>query len=197
MKNEIEGEILNAFKSDRERGIKILFDHYYRPLVLYARQITDDLQVSEDIVQEFFVRLWSHGYLKNISSGTLKSYLITSVRHSAWIYLKRHDIIRERVQLQGIDISAEVAADMTVQLVVRIKEEISKLPPATSKIVERILLMDKSYKEVAAELNISVNTVKTLQRNGMNILRKRLKGEENLFLFLFFEKNLFQFTLPS
>ena len=42
----------------------MLFDRYYRPLVLYAGSLIDDDTMAEDLVQEFFVRLWEDDYLK-------------------------------------------------------------------------------------------------------------------------------------
>ena len=33
----------------------MLFDRYYRPLVLYAGSLIDDDTMAEDLVQEFFV----------------------------------------------------------------------------------------------------------------------------------------------
>ena len=53
----------------------MLFDRYYRPLVLYAGSLIDDDTMAEDLVQEFFVRLWEDDYLKHIEEKALVSYL--------------------------------------------------------------------------------------------------------------------------
>lgn len=59
----------------------------------------------------------------------------------------------------------------------RINRAISKLPGQTRAVVTRILLEEMKYKDAAAELNISVNTLKTLLRNGMRTLRSELEKD--------------------
>ena len=66
-------EILEMFKANREMAIKILYDRYYRPLVLYADEFVESLTVSEDIVQDFFVRLWEDDYLCQLIPRALSS----------------------------------------------------------------------------------------------------------------------------
>ena len=40
------------------QGIELLFRRYYRPLVLRADSILNDIPASEDIVQNFFITFW-------------------------------------------------------------------------------------------------------------------------------------------
>ena len=73
-------DILDRFTKNRKDGIRVLFDRYYRPLVLYAGTLISDDTMAEDLVQEFFVRLWEDDYLERIESKALSSYLFSSVR---------------------------------------------------------------------------------------------------------------------
>ena len=59
----------------------------------------------------------------------------------------------------------------------RINRAISKLPVQTRAVVTRILLEEMKYKDAAADLNISVNTLKTLLRNGLRTLRSELEKD--------------------
>lgn len=181
-------EILEMFRKDREIGIKVLFDRFYRPLVLYADDFMDSMAVSEDIVQEFFVRLWEDDYLCTVAPKALSSYLFTSVRNACYTHERCKETRIGKVGLSGFDVPADCAAEMSRQIVERVTEAINKLPAQTSAVVMRVLMLDMKYQEAADELNISLNTVKTLLRNGLKMLREELKDDRSLLLFIFSQK---------
>ena len=185
-----DSEILQKYKNSREEGIRLLFFRYYRPLVLYADEFTDSLPIAEDIVQEFFVRLWKDDYLLQLTPRALSSYLFTSVRNACYTHGHRKEVLDRRVELMGMDIPADTATEMNQQIVDRVMESVRKLPNQTQEVVIRILMQDMKYKEAAEELHISVNTLKTLLKNGLKMLREDLKDERNLLLFIFFKKKL-------
>lgn len=41
-------DILDVFVKNRKEGVRMLFDRYYRPLVLYAGSLIDDDTMAED-----------------------------------------------------------------------------------------------------------------------------------------------------
>ena len=47
-------EILTAFTKNPDEGGKLLFERYYKPLVLFADSFLTDIHFSEDIVQDVF-----------------------------------------------------------------------------------------------------------------------------------------------
>ena len=182
-----DAEILELFQTDRARGLRLLFERYYRPLVLYADEQLDSLPLAEDVVQEFFVRLWEDDYLCRLLPRALSSYLFTSVRNACYTQRRRKEERVRRVELEGVDVAAESAAEISQQIVDRVNQAIAQLPGQTAEVVKRILIQDMKYQEAAEDLHISVNTVKTLQKNGLKMLREELK-EELLLLFYFFLK---------
>ena len=75
---------------------------------------------------------------------------------------------------------------------------IDRLPAQSARIMRLVVKGDKN-QEIADELGISVNSVKTLKYNALNILRKELTGSLLLLLAwfevqgqtIFFQKKLF------
>lgn len=180
-----DAEILQRFKLDRRDGIRVLFDRYYRPLVLYADDFVSSLSTAEDIVQEFFIRLWIDDYLEELLPRTLSSYLFTSIRNACYTHGHRKDIWNCRGELTPeVDIPAEIALEMEQGLIEQVNLAIAKLPEQTRAVVIKILIDEMKYKEAAAELDISVNTLKTLLRNGLRTLRAELKEKYRSFLFV-------------
>ena len=53
-------EILTAFTKNPDEGGKLLFERYYKPLVLFADSFLTDIHFSEDIVQDVFYDFIKH-----------------------------------------------------------------------------------------------------------------------------------------
>ena len=51
--------------------IDLIFQHYYRPLCLYATHYLHDIDEAEDVVQDCFVKLIS----RNIMPENIKAFL--------------------------------------------------------------------------------------------------------------------------
>jgi RNA polymerase sigma factor (sigma-70 family) len=69
----------------------LLFRFYYPGLVSFVSQIISDRDEAEEIVQDFFVNLWTSR--KSIHQSTsLKSYFFVSVKNRAFNYLKKEQI---------------------------------------------------------------------------------------------------------
>lgn len=87
-------EILQVLKVDRMKDIHLLFDQYYISLVLFAEQNIHDREWVEDMVQDFYVRLWADNYLLKISNRVLISYLFVSVRNACFTFQYKKDTLR-------------------------------------------------------------------------------------------------------
>lgn len=72
--------------------------------------------------------------------------------------------------------------DSAVEL---IRGALEKLPDKTRLVVTVVMLQEKMYKEAAEELGVSVNTVKTLLKQGMRELRELLKDKQELIFYFY------------
>lgn len=186
-----DNEILRLFKENKAQGLRLLFEAYYRKMVLYAHEYTGSLSQAEDIVQDFFIRLWEEDYLENVKPDALRSYLFISIKNFCYSYLHSKTAQIKKVQLTDIDIPMTCAEAMNSEIVERVNESIAKLPPQTATIVDCILMQDMKYQETANKLNISINTVKTLLKKGIKFLREDLKDDIYLLFYFFYKKNPF------
>ena len=136
--------------------IDLIFQHYYRPLCLYATHYLHDIDEAEDVVQDCFVKLIS----RNIMPENIKAFLYTSVRN-AWIdRLRRQSPID--TEISPSDLSGTISDDQAQESSFREAE----LWTAIELLPERcreIFLMSKrdgmTYREIAEELNLSEKTV--------------------------------------
>lgn len=180
--------ICDLLKKGEIKDLEYLFQEYYKPLVLWADTFLNDIALSEDLVQEFFVKLWEKELLSGLTSDTLKSYLYTSVRNRAFNALSKKDTLRNTSDIAGNNRVWEEYDDWEEEVIRQVEEAVGKLPPRSREIVECVYLQGMKYKEVAEKFEISVSTVKTLLVNSLKTLRKETKDEKDLFLFLYLKK---------
>lgn len=165
-------EILTAFRENMNEGGKLLFQRYYKPLVLFSESILEDNCFPEDIVQDVFYQFIKSNVYRDIKPGTLGTYLFRCVKHAC---LNR---IRDRkkyslAEFLEYDLAEEEAMTISQELMDSIRRAINELPQKTRIVVIAIIVEGKRYKEAAEELGVSVNTVKTLLQYGLKQLRQQ------------------------
>src|SRR5665648_371082 len=91
-----ESEIIRRIRQGDKREFEALFRSSYASLVRYARTILKDSDTSEEIVQEFFFRLWQDKEKIRIESS-LKGYLIRSVHNRCLHYIEHRKVIDRHI----------------------------------------------------------------------------------------------------
>lgn len=178
--------LIDVLKSDTEKGMRMLFDKYYKSLVISSFLILKDEVVAEDVVQDMFYNFLRNNTYLNLTESALKPYLYASVRNLSI------DIIRRRNRFSEIDISGLEFVDPEVSdsvytecIIVQIKREIELLPPKTRRVVEDLLFMQMKYKDISEKYDVSLNTVKTLIQYGLKAIRTNMKKKYQYFFTLF------------
>ncbi|MCG8410041.1 MAG: sigma-70 family RNA polymerase sigma factor [Bacteroidales bacterium] len=165
---------INAFRE--------IYDELYYSLCVYAYQKVSDRDVVQDIVQEAFIILWDKREKFSSILGT-KSYLYTIVRNKSLNFLKKDSSqILELEKISNIEFDTCITKEETYKL---LHNAIEQLPTQTQKIIS-LAINENTNMEIAEELEISINTVKTLKRHGYAKLRDMLK--HNIFLLLLLAK---------
>jgi len=165
--------ILKIGKKNKQ-DFKFLFNDFFPLLVLFVDRYLNDEDKSADVAQESFIRLWKSSNTFD-SNDKRKSFLYTTARNIC-LNEFRHDVVVDEhntvVKCLDSDIffRDNIIEEETYSLVY---SAIDKLAPQSKKI---ILLSLRGYGniEIAEELNISVNTVRTLKQNAYKKLKSFL-----------------------
>lgn len=182
---ESDALILDLLKSGDKSGLEILFKEFYRPLVIYASQFLSNTEDAEDLVQEVFIKFWETNRFLSINFQ-LRAYIYQSVRNSCLNWLDK----KPRVILDPIESIPELTEELMLDesdwkiYMDEIYRKIEMLPPRTREIFKAIVLENKKYKDVASDLGISVNTVKTAMQRALSNLRTNLSDGANIVLTL-------------
>ena len=190
----MEEETISELKALIEGDIVVfedIFRKYYSLLCKYCQGIIPEPDKVEDIVQDVFVYLWNNHKTIHITTS-LKNYLYTSVRHGALRELRRLNSMEKHSArltefieyLQQTEYSED-----EVEEIEQVKLILNNLSPKSRTIFLMSCLEDKTYKQIAEELNISVNTVKYHIKNALAFLQKRMAGYLKLLVWYIFLGN--------
>ena len=186
---------MGVLKIQERVEIRQLYRDYYEPLVLWADTIVKDMSLAEDVVQEFFIRLWEKRLYEHLKQEYLKSYLYTSVRNLALRKLQNKKKIENLPDIALVERVWEEVDHTHDELIKRVMDEIQKLPPRSREILECVHLKNMKYAEVAEEMGVSVSTVKTLLVRCVKSLRQSVEG--SILLFYICVVNKVKYTVVS
>ena len=172
-----ELEILKKIRTGDEDGLKQLFDLHYDSLCIYALKFLDSFDKAEDIVQEVFISFWENNRADQIN-GELSYYLIKAVKNNCLYYLRQskrycHETVDSLYDLEVEEYEEPTELEEKRKLLL---DELKKLSPQARAVFESIVSDNRKYKEVAEDLGVSVNTVKTTYSRARKRLRKSVSS---------------------
>lgn len=191
MNSSEEKTLFDAIKNNNERAFEKLFRLYYGPLCLFASKILQDDISAEEIVQDFFVKLWEKRNRLTIETS-VKNYLFRSIKNLCINFIQHNKIKFRHAQSILSDAAQNNSLDdhfYEIGLAEKIEESILSLPKKR-QIIFRLSRQDGlKYREIAEKLNISIKTVETQMSLAIKTLRDKLKNYKSfLLLFLCFYK---------
>ncbi|MEN7551917.1 RNA polymerase sigma-70 factor [Rapidithrix thailandica] len=171
-----------TYKSSFENQFTLeeLFQEFYKKLVYFSFQLVKDQENAEDIVQEVFIKFWDNRQDVPASKPAIQNYLYKAVKNAS-MNLIRHYKVRDKyidqVENNSVEDSTVIDAMIYAEVLAELHAAIETLPEACQQISRLGYLEGKSNKEIAQQLDISVNTVKTQKQRGLQLLRMRIRPE--------------------
>jgi RNA polymerase sigma-70 factor (family 1) len=177
--NHTEQQLVEEFSKGNQKAFAKIFHQFYPALCFYAIGFTNDQAAAEDIVEEIFIIVWnkreSFDHYK-----VLRSFLYSSVRNAClnWIKQKARHAVHEKRIAQSTELTESSVLENIVRAEVfrDVSTAFEKLPPKCREIFSLIFFEGKNIRDVAAELKLSVNTVKAQKRRGLLLLRNKFTG---------------------
>lgn len=175
-------------EASNEQALVYLMDRYHKPLCLYIFSLSNNYELSQDIVQNVFVKIWEErSRIQSIIN--LKSFLYKSA-YNAFLNQLRKDkrmLTIEDHHMKALHQIIENEDDFFLQKQIKlVKQEIEKLP---ARCRETFLLSKKeglTTIEIADYMNVSTRTVEGQITKAFKILREKLKDKIKPVLFFLF-----------
>jgi RNA polymerase sigma-70 factor (ECF subfamily) len=171
--------LLWKLKQGRSEALCSIYKKYKNNMLALAVALSNDKTAAEDIVHDVFVSFaQSAGGLQLRYS--LKSYLLTSIANR--VRNSGRDKIRPALDVDEIDIAgpdSDCPSHLAIskEQVQRINLALSKLPYEQREIIILHLQSGLKFKEIAKSQSVSVNTIQSRYRYGIDKLRSILDGE--------------------
>jgi RNA polymerase sigma-70 factor (ECF subfamily) len=181
-------EAFEALQKGEEKGLEFFFNRYYSPLVFFSLTITNNKAASEDVVTDAFIKFWK-ARQSLTECKKIKALLYRMVRNASIDILREEKSRNHRSEVfyleqhnnEGTVLQKMVEAETYHQLY----SALTHLPPRCRQIFELFYFHDKAIKEIAEELGISVNTVKTQKQRAIQMLRENSASLSMLLFFVF------------
>ena len=172
--------IWNGIVNGDVDSLRHLHDRYYNQLWLWAKKYINDKAVTEEIVSDCFIKLWENRK-QIVIERSVKAYLFLMVRNKMVSYA-RNSKSEQDVSLESVPDIPDEETINEQEFYADLYVAINKIPEQRRKILELAVFESLTYKEIAARMNISVNTVKTQMGRAYKFLKEELEPKNIILL---------------
>lgn len=171
-----DSKLIEGIRSGDPETLRRLQAAYWKPLVRFAGRIVETRSDPQDVVQEAFIRLWTHRDRWD-ARGSVRSLLFTVTRNAALDELRR-DRRGERASRVADSPSAppdpsdDAVAD---ELRRAAAAAVASLPPQRREVFRLAREEGLTYAEIADVLGLSPQTVANHMSLALTDLRRVLE----------------------
>lgn len=173
--DDLGNALVACAKGDR-KALRGIFDAEAGRLVAVAERIVRRRDLAEDVVQDAFLRIWTHAHQYRPDCGSARGWIYAIVRNRALNLLRdgsREHTAEEIEALQDRDTAKEVmAAWHTLDRTSRLHACLSTLDGTRRHGILLAYVGGYSHGEIAGQLRIPLGTAKSWIRRGLASLRE-------------------------
>lgn len=182
--NDLEDSALLASLA---RGDLEAFQAFYRryagKVLEYARQLSRDQDLSEDITQEVFTSVWTKAASFRADRGDVAGWLYTMTRNKLIDHWRRTgdrrnpvtQVTSEELERSG-NRGRGTRRDSSTMLPLIVHQALAKVPEDQRQAIEMAYFGGLTYEETAEQLELPVGTLKSRIRTGLRAMRSLLGG---------------------
>jgi len=167
------------FNRGSKNALRRIYEKYKDDLLGLAVTLLKDRSAAEDVVHDVFVAFAQTTGTFHLG-GTLKGYLSTCVANSA-----RDRNRLKSAQVAGLDAAEAISSDsggpveqaMSREESGRLEDLLARLPYDQREVIVLHLRHGMRFRQIASAQCVSINTVQSRYRYGLDKLRSILNGE--------------------
>ncbi len=183
--NYTDQELLLLIQQENDNAFEFLYFKYAEELIGYAAGRLDSLEEARDIIHDLFVHFWNER--NNISIKiSVRAFLFSAVKYRTIDHIRKN-ITRQkyRDRLKQLDAALPSAIENldAKDLRQQLDAAVNKLSPRVQQVFKLSRFENLTTKEIAAELDVTEQTVKNQLSTALAFLRESL-GPLAILLFL-------------
>jgi RNA polymerase sigma-70 factor, ECF subfamily len=166
---------------DRE-ALAMLYDRYSSLAYGVAMRVLGDPARAEDAVQDAFINVWNRASTFDAARGSLRAWLLTTVRNRCIDYLRgRGSRERREDELNPNADYAQAPSDPWREVALSleraaVRDAMSSLPAEQRQVVEMAYFGGYSHAEIADMTRVPLGTVKGRMRLALEKMSSYLRG---------------------
>lgn len=168
-----ERELLSRIKDGEREAFTIIYNYYQPLLHLEAFYKVHNHEEAEDMVQDVFTSFWKRRREIDIKLS-LKSFLYKAIQNQFASKIRRKRLDEKFLRTSEFNDRDDncYAYIEKKELGIELHKALDEVSPAACRnIMKLVYLQQKSHKEIADELHISVQVVKNQVCRAMKMLR--------------------------
>lgn len=177
MDREADAALAERLLVRDQEALRTAIDSYGEVVFGMARRIVIEPSLAEEVAQDTFLALWRRPGAFDAARGSLQAFLAGIARNKAIDLVRREESLRrtkESLQAEAEKASTEVVLNERVEERQEILAALRGLSAVQREAIVLAYFGGRTYREVAAELEIPEGTAKTRLRDGLLRLRELL-----------------------
>ena len=177
-----EKELLLQLANGSEKAFTAIFYHYRGKLYHYIFTITSSREMAEDTVHDVFLKIWN-ARQKLASIENMNAYLYRVCHNEVISGLRRmakETLILAELQQESMLFLTDVDPASQREIRASIQQAVNKLSPQQRKIFLLSRQDGLKHKQIAEQLGVSINTIKTHLGQALRFLREEVGQQYKL-----------------
>lgn len=167
-----------GLKQRDQQVFSYLYDHYAPALNAVIFRMVENRELSEDILQEAFVKIWNNFNSYDKTKGRLFTWMLNLTRNLT-IDTLRSKGYKKQTKISGDENAVSNIQDSNSGIEkfdsVGLVKQLSNLKPDQKIIIDLAYFNGFTQDEISKQLNIPLGTVKTKMRSAILELRKYIQ----------------------
>ena len=173
-----EEELVYQLGLRNQQAFSYLYDNYAPALNAVIYRMVEDQALSEDILQEAFVKIWNNFNSYDKIKGRLFTWMVNITRNLA-IDTMRSKGYKKQNKISGDENSVNNLQDGNTGIEkfdsIGVAKQLINLKPDQRQIIDLAYFQGYTQDEISKQLAIPLGTVKTKMRMAILELRKNLQ----------------------
>lgn len=180
--------LVDKFREGDAKAYDVLFKRYYTTFYKYALKNVRDTFIAEELAMDVMLGLWKNKGNVYIDQD-LQGYLYRATKNALYNHYRKKilatvsmDAVNEETTASDVKSGYDSLQSSDLEKIYQ--QKLKELSPQRRKVYQMSREENKTYSEIAADLNLSVNTVENYMVASLSFFRKHLQEHVDLTLVL-------------